>query len=148
MDRKAPWEKERDVKIENSKIKYRRASINDVQTLIDYRVRFLNELYDHAENDDTQILKKSLQQYFSEAILSGSFIAWLAEQDGKTIGTGGMVVWQMPGRYEGQETGRLGYILNIHGSRSTRKGSLHTIATRIDKGSQITRAKILAPSRI
>jgi GNAT superfamily N-acetyltransferase len=102
------------VKIENSKIKYRRASVRDVQTLIDYRVRFLNELYDHAENDDTQILRKSLQQYFSEAIPSGSFIAWLAEQDGMTVGTGGMVVWQMPGRYGGLETGRLGYILNMY----------------------------------
>jgi GNAT superfamily N-acetyltransferase len=102
------------MKIENSNIKYRRATVNDVQTLIDYRVRFLNELYGHAENEETQIVRKSLRRYFSEAIPSGSFIAWLAERDGKVVGTGGMVVWQMPGRYEGLETGRLGYILNMY----------------------------------
>ena len=102
------------MKIENSNIKYRRATVNDVQTLIDYRVRFLNELYGHAENEETQIVRKSLRRYLSEAIPSGSFIAWLAERDGKTVGTGGMVVWQMPGRYEGLETGRLGYILNMY----------------------------------
>lgn len=96
------------MKTENSKITYRRATVDDVQTLIDMRVRFLDELYGHIENDETKILRKSLRQYFSEAIPSGSFIAWLAEDEGKTVGTGGMVVWQMPGRYEGIETGRLG----------------------------------------
>lgn len=101
------------MKIENGKITYRRATVNDVQTLIDYRVRFLSELYGHPENDETRILRKSLRQYFSEAIPSGSFIAWLAEHEGKTVGTGGLVVWQMPGRYGGLETGRLGYILNM-----------------------------------
>jgi GNAT superfamily N-acetyltransferase len=114
MDRKVTEQERRDMKIEKSKIKYRRATVNDVQTLIDYRVRFLNELHGHAEDDDTQILRKSLREYFSEAIPSGSFIAWLAEQDGKTVGTGGMVLWQMPGRYGGLETGRLGYILNMY----------------------------------
>jgi GNAT superfamily N-acetyltransferase len=102
------------MKVEKSRIKYRRATVHDVQTLIDYRVRFLNELYNHPENDKTEVLRKSLGRYFSEAIPSNSFIAWLAEYDGKTIGTGGMVVWQMPGRYGGLETGRLGYILNMY----------------------------------
>jgi GNAT superfamily N-acetyltransferase len=102
------------MKIENNKITYRRATVKDIQTLIDYRVRFLNELYGHPENGETEILKKSLRQYFSEAIPSGSFIAWLAEYDGKTVGTGGMVLWQMPGRYGGLETGRLGYVLNMY----------------------------------
>jgi hypothetical protein len=108
MDRKATGQERTDVKIENSRMKYRRATVDDVQTLIDFRVRFQNELYDRAENDGTQILR-SLQQYFSGAIPSGNFIAWLAEQDGKTVGTGGIVVWQMLGRYgdwrlEGSDT--------------------------------------------
>jgi GNAT superfamily N-acetyltransferase len=102
------------MKVEKSRIRYRRATVNDVQTLIDHRVRFLNELYNHPENDETEALRKSLRRYLSEAIPFGSFIAWLAEHDGKTIGTGGMVVWQMPGRYGGLENGRLGYILDMY----------------------------------
>jgi hypothetical protein len=75
---RAARQEKKSMKIENSKITYRRATVNDIQTLIDYRVRFLNELYGHPENAETEILKKSLRQYFSEAIPSGSFIAWLA----------------------------------------------------------------------
>jgi GNAT superfamily N-acetyltransferase len=112
--------------IENSKITYRRATVNDVQTLIDIRVRFLNELYGHSENDETRILRKSLRRYLSEAIRSGSFIAWLAEHEGKTVGTGGMVVWQMPGRYGGLETGRLGYILNVYTIPEARRSGVCT----------------------
>ena len=114
------------MKIEKSKITYRRATVKDIQTLIDYRVRFLNELYGHPENGETAILRKSMRQYFSEAIPSGSFIAWLAEYECKTVGTGGMVVWQMPGRYGGLETGRLGYILNMYTVPEARRSGICT----------------------
>lgn len=114
------------MKIENNKIKYRRATLADIDTLIDYRVRFLNELYRHPENEQTKILRESLQKYFSEAIPANSFIAWLAEHESKTLGTGGMVVWQMPGRYRGLETGRLGYILNMYTVPEARKKGICT----------------------
>jgi GNAT superfamily N-acetyltransferase len=114
------------MKTENGKITYRRATVNDLQTLIDMRVRFLNELCGHQENEETRILRKSLRQYFSEAIPSRSFIGWLAEHEGKIVGTGGMVVWQMPGRYEGLETGRLGYVLNMYTIPEARRSGVCT----------------------
>jgi GNAT superfamily N-acetyltransferase len=114
------------MKIENNRIKYRRATLADIDTLIDYRVRFLNGLYRHPENGQTKILRESLHKYFSEAIPSNDFIAWLAEYEGKTLGTGGMVVWQMPGRYRGLETGRLGYILNMYTVPEARKKGICT----------------------
>ena len=77
------------MKIEKDKINYRRANIGDIESLVDYRVRFLNELYNHPEDDETEILRKALRQYFSEAIPSNNFIAWLAEYNGKIIGTRG-----------------------------------------------------------
>ncbi|MDH5418918.1 MAG: hypothetical protein OEX06_01130, partial [Candidatus Bathyarchaeota archaeon] len=83
------------MEIENDRIKYRRANIDDIEILIDYRVRFLNELYNHPQDYASEILRKALQEYFSEAIPSNYFIAWLAEYNGKIIGTSGMVVWQM-----------------------------------------------------
>ena len=114
------------MKIENNRIKYRRATSADIDTLIDYRVRFLNELYRHPENEQTRILRESLQKYFSEAIPSNNFIAWLAEYDSKTLGTGGMVIWRMPGRYRGLETGRLGYILNMYTVPEARRKGICT----------------------
>lgn len=106
MDKKTSFEK--------AKIRYRRATINDVGILVDFRIRFLNELGNHPENEDTEILRNSLKQYFSESIPSNCFVGWLAECEGNIVGTSGMVVWQMPGRYGGLEEGRLGYILNMY----------------------------------
>jgi len=114
------------MEIENDKINYRRANINDVEILVDYRVRFLNELYNHPEDDETEILRKALRQYFSEAIPSNNFIAWLAEYNGRIIGTSGMVVWQMPARYGGLESGRLGYILNLYTVPGARRKGICT----------------------
>jgi GNAT superfamily N-acetyltransferase len=102
------------MEIENYRINYRRANVDDIGILVGFRVRFLNELYNHPEDDETEILRKALREYFSEAIPSNDFIAWLAEYNGKIIGTSGMVVWQMPARYGGLESGKLGYILNLY----------------------------------
>jgi GNAT superfamily N-acetyltransferase len=114
------------MRIEKEKIIFRRATINDVPTMVDYRVRFLNELYNHPEDDETKILRESLQEYFTKAIPSNDFIAWLAEYAGKIIGTGGMVVWQIPARYEGVESGKLGYLLNFYTIPEARRKGICT----------------------
>jgi GNAT superfamily N-acetyltransferase len=106
LNRKASFEKAR--------IRYRQATINDVGTLVNFRIRFLNELGNHTENEETKILRNSLKRYFSVSIPSNHFVGWLAEYEGKIVGTSGMVVWQMPGRYGGLEEGKLGYILNMY----------------------------------
>ena len=107
---------------------YRRATLGDVSILVDYRVRFLNELHNHVENDETKVVRKSLQRYFTGAISSGDFVAWVAELDGKIVATSGMVVWQIPARYGGVESGKLGYLLNFYTiPKARRKG----IATRL-----------------
>ncbi len=93
---------------------FRRAGIDDCPDLVDYRVRFLNEQYSHPEDDETQALRRALLEYFSKAIPSNDFIAWVAEYRQKLVGTSGMVVWQMPARYGGAESGRLGYLLNFY----------------------------------
>jgi GNAT superfamily N-acetyltransferase len=116
------------MEFEKERIVYRPATINDVSALVDYRVRFLNELLNHPEDDDTKVLRKSLVEYFTRAIPSGDFIAWVAEYDEKIIATSGMVVWQKPAIYGGVESGKLGYLLNFYTLPEARgKG----IATRL-----------------
>ncbi len=114
------------MKIETDKINYRRANIDDVETLVDLRARFLNELYNHPYDDETKILKRSLRQYLSEAIPSNDFVAWVAEHNERIIGTGGMVVWRMPSRYGGLESGRLGYVLNLYTIPEARRKGIGT----------------------
>jgi GNAT superfamily N-acetyltransferase len=112
--------------VEGDRVLYRRASVHDVESLVDYRVRFLNELYGHPEDEETDNLRGSLREYFREAIPSGRFIAWLAERNGRIDGTSGMVIWQMPGRYGGLESGRLGYILNMYTVPEARRKGICT----------------------
>ena len=102
------------MEIENDKINYRRAKIDDLEALINCRVRFLNELYNHPNDEQTEVLRKSLRQYFSEAIASNDFVAWVSEYKGRIICTSGMVVWQRPANYSGLESGKLGYLLNFY----------------------------------
>jgi len=116
------------MRIQKESTVYRRATVDDLPVLVDYRVRFLNELFNHPENDETIVVRKSLLEYFTKAIRSKDFIAWVAEYDGKIIATSGMVVCQKPAKYGGVETGRLGYLLNFYTiPEARRKG----IATRL-----------------
>ena len=109
-------------------IVYRRGTLDDVQALVDLRVRFLNELLNHPENNETRVVRKSLLEYFTEAIPSRDFVAWVAERGGKIVATSGMVVWQKPALYGGVESGKLGYLLNFYTIPEARgKG----IATRL-----------------
>lgn len=114
------------MEIENRKINFRRANADDVEILVDYRVRCLNEVYNHAEDGATQIIRKELREYFSEAIPSNDFIAWLAEYKGEIIATSGMVVWRIPARYGGLESGKLGYILNLYSVPEVRRRGICT----------------------
>ena len=100
--------------IEKKRIIYRRVTLADVQALVELRIRFLNELHKHGEDDETEVVRKSLLSYFTKAIPLGDFIAWVAERDGKIIATSGMVVWEKPAIYGGVESGKLGYFLNFY----------------------------------
>jgi GNAT superfamily N-acetyltransferase len=114
------------MKIEKQKIVYRRARIDDVPTLVDYRVRFLNELYKHPEDAETSAIRKSLQDYFMKAIPPKEFIAWVAEYEGKIVATSGMAVWQKPAMYGGVESGKLGYLLNFYTIPEARRKGICT----------------------
>ena len=113
------------MKIDNAEIKYRRANIGDIEVLVELRIRFLNELNNNPEDEETDSLKKALREYFSNAIPSNEFIGWLAERNNKVLGTGGIVVWQMPGRY-GFESGKLGYICNMYTIPEARRRGIST----------------------
>ena len=114
------------MEIKIDKINYRRVNIDDIGLLIEYRIRFLNEFCNNPEEDKSEMMIKELQDYFYEAISSNDFIAWLAEYNGKIIGTGGMVVWQIPARFGGLESGKRGYILNMYTIPDARRKGIST----------------------
>ena len=54
------------MEVENDKISYRRADIDDIEALVDFRVRCLNELHNHPEDYETEILRKALREVISQ----------------------------------------------------------------------------------
>lgn len=114
------------MKIRNDSIVYRPAAVDDVPALVNYRIQFLNEHFDHPEDDPTRVLRASLMEYFERAIPSREYISWVAEYEGKIIATSGMVVWQKPAIYGGVESGRLGYLLNFYTVKEARRRGIGT----------------------
>jgi GNAT superfamily N-acetyltransferase len=103
-----------------SNIAYRKASAKDIGILIDYRILFLNETAINPKKEEINSLKKSLHKYFSKAIPSEEYIRWLAEYEGRILAVGGLILWQMPGRYR-FENGKLGCIVNIYTNPDVRR---------------------------
>jgi len=71
-------------------------------------------------------LSKSLNQYFTKSLEDNSFIAWIAEYEGKTIGFSGMLIRDQPGNFE-IPNGKTGYILNIYTLREYRKNEISSL---------------------
>ena len=93
---------------------FRAAGVDDIDTLIDLRVQFLNEAFHRTSGKDTEQLKIDLRKYFQRTIPAGEFIAWLAMHKGEVVATSGMSVWWCPPKYGGSPTGQKGYIMNMY----------------------------------
>jgi len=124
-------------------ISYHRAGVADIDVLIEFRLRFLAEHANRARLPKEDELRKNLMDYFEKAMPAGDFIAWLAKQDGKVIGTSGIVVWRMPPN-NSVKTGKQGYILNMYTvPEARRKGICTELLERM-----IVEAKALGLSRV
>jgi len=112
--------------IDTDRIRYRKATVNDVESLVSLRIRFLDELYSHQDNEATDVLRESMRKFFSKAIPSHDFVAWVAECEGRIIGMSGMVIWRRPPNYRGLESGKLGYVLNFYTIPQARRKGIAT----------------------
>jgi GNAT superfamily N-acetyltransferase len=94
-------------------VKYRRVNIEDIEDLVNFRIQFLNDETTHPNVYETKKLRMAIKQYFTWAIPSKIFICWIAEYEGRIVGSSGLVTWQIPGRF-GFQSGKHGYILNMY----------------------------------
>jgi GNAT superfamily N-acetyltransferase len=124
-------------------VTYRRATAADVDTLVEYRLRFLAERAGSARPPAEEAVTTHLRAYFREAIPRGAFIAWLAEQEGEVVATSGMVVWQIPPN-NSVITGKMAYLLNMYTVPEARRQGI--CAALLEK--MIEEAKALALSRV
>ncbi len=86
----------------------RQATLDDIDTLVELRLRFLEDIgYD---GDD---VAGAVRDYLLQAIPKGQFVAWVAEEDSQIIATSGLVFNQkVPhGR---NPSGREAFVLNMY----------------------------------
>jgi GNAT superfamily N-acetyltransferase len=124
-------------------VTYHRATIEDIEILVEYRLRFLAEHSGASEVSENEILKKNLREYFIQAMPKGAFIAWLAKRGEEVVATSGMVIWQMPPN-NSVKTGKQGYILNMYTVPEARRQGICTAL--LEK--MIEEAKSIGLSRV
>ena len=89
-------------------IQYRRLEPCDVERFIDLRIRQLRE---EGATEDTD-LRPALRNYYARHMADGTFVAWLALEDGEIVGTGGMSFVEKP-PYYGCPSGRIGLLSSM-----------------------------------
>ena len=90
-------------------IEYRKANINDINYLVQYRKQ---QLIDEGEIFDDEI-DNELSIYFLSSITDNSLISWLAVDGEKIIATGGICFYQLPPTSR-NPSGKNAYITNMY----------------------------------
>src|SRR3954468_23266798 len=93
-------------------IAHRLATLADIDQLIPLRVAMQSEV-GHGDPSHWAALERELKEYFATSIPGGEFIAYIAEVDGRIVGTSGMVFHQHPPS-GGNPSGREAYIMNMY----------------------------------
>ncbi len=94
-------------------ITYHKATLEDIQTLIDYRVKFINDFSGEQPADLIEKLNLEFKKYLEEALLNDKYIVYIAKQNKLIAGIGGMVIREQPGNIK-NPSGRWGYFMNMY----------------------------------
>lgn len=124
-------------------ITYRRATLDDVDVLVDFRLRFLAGRARAERAPDEERIAENLREYFREAMPRGAFIAWFAEREGAVVATSGMVVWRIPPN-NSVPTGSQAYVLNMYTIPEARRRGI--CAALLEK--MVEEARALGLSRV
>jgi ribosomal protein S18 acetylase RimI-like enzyme len=73
-------------------IKYARATLDDLQTIINLRLIFATEFSGQQTAEAIQEFKDYNRDYFQRSIQNNSSVAYLARHDNEIAGVGGIVL--------------------------------------------------------
>lgn len=101
-------------------IRIRRACAEDLEHILHHRLGMFEEMgfHDAAVLDQVQAVSR---EYFTEALLDGTYQGWLAEDsNGQVVGGGGIVLVAWPG-FPGEEHAKRAWILNMYTETGARR---------------------------
>lgn len=109
-------------------ITYRKAGAGDIPELMRLRTEFLAAMNNCAA---PEAYEGNLREYLETALAGGSFAAWLAEEDGRAVATGGVCFYRVAPNF-GNPTGWMAYIVNMYTVPAyRRKGLASALLTRL-----------------
>lgn len=89
-------------------IKYRKLTEKDLDIFIEMRI---NQLREEGAKEDID-LRPALRDYYMRHMKDGTFVSWIAEDEGKIIGTSGMSFVEKP-PYFGCPSGKMGLLSSM-----------------------------------
>lgn len=111
------------MEIDSNRITFRRATISDIELIIEYRIIFLTEAQNNLTEEKSLVLRNSLRDYLVKSLADDTFISWIAEYDNLPVGFSGMVMREQPGNVEVPK-GTTAYILNMFTISEFRKNGI------------------------
>ena len=108
-------------------LEYRKASIHDINMLVELRKK---QLADEGMDQNIDI-DSELFLFFKNKLDDGSLIQWLAEDKGKVIACGAVIIYDFPPSYV-NKTGKRAYIANMYTNKQYRGQGIATkLLTRL-----------------
>jgi len=96
-------------------LKYRKASIEDIEKLVELRKK---QLIDEGIKPDVDI-DRELSIFFKSKLTDGTLIQWLVEDNEEIIACGAVIFYDFPPSYT-NKTGKKAYISNMYTTDSYR----------------------------
>jgi GNAT superfamily N-acetyltransferase len=105
---------------------YRKADADDIDELIRLRIDFLRENSKTVRPEgEYRALEGSLRAYFTDALRTGAFVSWVAQEGDEIVGTSGLSFSVMPPQMS-NPTGRIAHISNMYTKPSRRRRGICT----------------------
>ena len=95
---------------------YRRLTENDIDTLINIRI---SQLREEGAKEDIDLVP-ALSDYYRRHMADDTFVSWLAEDDGRIVGTSGISIVEKP-PYFSCPSGRIGLLSSMYTDPSYRR---------------------------
>lgn len=103
----------------------RRLGIDDIDILMDWRMRVIKEVFDLPDGYDMSAMRQANLQYYWTNLPSHRHIAVIADLDGEPVGCGGLCLYdEMPSPENPH--GQCGYLMNIYVTPALREKGIGT----------------------
>ena len=94
-------------------ITYHIAGIQDIETLVEYRLVFAQELVGEQPREKVDGLRKQMTAYFIQATADNVCLSVIARSGGEVAGIGTVHFRDLPGNFK-NPSGKWGYVMNMY----------------------------------